>query len=105
MRTEKHLLLFDMHHIISDGVSMGILVEEFTKLYAGKSCRNCGSSTRITRCGSRSVTDSEAMRKQEAYWLETFAGELPVLQLPDGLSKASGAALRRRTGRSRWTRR
>ena len=27
---EKHLLLLDMPHIISDGVSMGVLVEEFT---------------------------------------------------------------------------
>ena len=33
---EKHLLLLDMPHIISDGVSMGVLIREFTELYAGK---------------------------------------------------------------------
>ncbi|WP_253735970.1 condensation domain-containing protein, partial [Paenibacillus sp. FJAT-26967] len=29
LEPERHILLFDMHHIISDGVSMDVLVEEF----------------------------------------------------------------------------
>ena len=29
---EKHLLMFDMHHIISDGTSMSIIMREFSKL-------------------------------------------------------------------------
>ncbi|WP_139070873.1 condensation domain-containing protein, partial [Paenibacillus sp. KS1] len=31
-----HVLLFDMHHIVSDGTSISILVQELTKLYAGE---------------------------------------------------------------------
>ncbi|WP_217620945.1 condensation domain-containing protein, partial [Bacillus sp. GbtcB13] len=31
---ESHLLLGDMHHIISDGVSVGTLIREFSELYA-----------------------------------------------------------------------
>ncbi|WP_412055481.1 condensation domain-containing protein, partial [Bacillus inaquosorum] len=30
---ERHLLLVDMHHIISDGVSVNILIREFGELY------------------------------------------------------------------------
>ncbi|MDD9768244.1 condensation domain-containing protein, partial [Bacillus subtilis] len=30
---ERHLLLVDMHHIISDGVSVNILIREFAELY------------------------------------------------------------------------
>ncbi|MCK4260460.1 MAG: amino acid adenylation domain-containing protein, partial [Halanaerobiales bacterium] len=34
---EKHLLMLDMHHIISDGASMGIFFSEFFKLYKDQS--------------------------------------------------------------------
>ncbi|MGC1139757.1 condensation domain-containing protein, partial [Bacillus sp. B38] len=33
----KHYLMIDMHHIISDGVSISLLLKEFTKLYNGES--------------------------------------------------------------------
>ncbi len=33
---ERHILMYDMHHIISDGVSMEIFVEEFVRLYGGE---------------------------------------------------------------------
>ncbi|MBF5018567.1 AMP-binding protein, partial [Bacillus velezensis] len=33
---EHHLLLTDMHHIISDGVSVNTLIKEFGELYAGR---------------------------------------------------------------------
>jgi len=34
---EEHVLLFTMHHIASDGWSMGVLVREFVALYSGQS--------------------------------------------------------------------
>ena len=40
LEEEKHILMFDMHHIISDGVSMGILINEFSKLYKGEELEN-----------------------------------------------------------------
>ena len=34
---ERHYyLLVDMHHIISDGTSMGLLIDEFMALYEGR---------------------------------------------------------------------
>ncbi len=36
VESQKHLLMFDMHHIISDGVSVGILIKEFLALYRGE---------------------------------------------------------------------
>ena len=35
-KDERQVLLYDMHHIISDGVSMEILVREFAQLYRGE---------------------------------------------------------------------
>ncbi|WP_432420087.1 condensation domain-containing protein, partial [Paenibacillus polymyxa] len=32
----QHLLMLDMHHIVSDGVSMEVLTDEFVRLYGGE---------------------------------------------------------------------
>ena len=32
--------MIDTHHIVSDGMSMGILIDEFTKLYEGEKLEN-----------------------------------------------------------------
>ena len=77
-----HLLLFDMHHIISDGVSMSVLVEEFTKLYTGETLPELRIQYKDYAVWQLERVKSEAMQKQETYWLETFSGELPTLQLP-----------------------
>ena len=37
---ERHILMFDMHHIISDGVSMGILIKEFSRYITVKTYLN-----------------------------------------------------------------
>ena len=54
----EHALLLTMHHIVADGWSLGVLVDElgarYRKLSAGEPriCRPCRSSTRISRCGN-----------------------------------------------------
>ena len=45
----------------------------------------CG--TGIIRSGHNAVLDSDKIRIQEQYWLERFAGELPVLNLPADYSR------------------
>ncbi|WP_245231701.1 condensation domain-containing protein, partial [Paenibacillus polymyxa] len=32
----QHLLMLDMHHIVSDGASMEVLTDEFVRLYGGE---------------------------------------------------------------------
>jgi amino acid adenylation domain-containing protein/non-ribosomal peptide synthase protein (TIGR01720 family) len=78
----QYVLLFDMHHIISDGLSNQILINEFMRLYAGQTLPELRIQYRDYAAWQRKLAASETMRKQEAYWLETFAGEIPVLDLP-----------------------
>ncbi|WP_155985344.1 condensation domain-containing protein, partial [Paenibacillus maysiensis] len=33
---DRHILLFDMHHIVSDGISTALLFDEFSRLYRGE---------------------------------------------------------------------
>ncbi len=36
LQPDRGILLFDMHHIISDGTSMSVLIKEFIRIYEGE---------------------------------------------------------------------
>ncbi|WP_047478576.1 non-ribosomal peptide synthetase, partial [Bacillus siamensis] len=79
---ERHLLLTDMHHIISDGVSVNTLIKEFGELYAGRPLAPMRLQYKDYAVWQRSFQEKEGYQKQEAYWLKRLEGELPVLELP-----------------------
>ncbi|MGE5343490.1 MAG: amino acid adenylation domain-containing protein [Candidatus Omnitrophota bacterium] len=81
IKKTTHLLMIDMHHIISDGTSMGILVKEFMALYHGDELPSPFIQYRDFsewQAGERQV---EINNEQEAYWLKDLEGEIPVLDL------------------------
>ncbi|RFB34718.1 amino acid adenylation domain-containing protein [Brevibacillus sp. VP] len=78
----RHLLLFDMHHVISDGVSMIILQQDFIKLYAQEELSPMSIQYKDYAAWQRKRMESDEMGNQEAFWLKTFEGEIPILQLP-----------------------
>ncbi|MBT2575783.1 amino acid adenylation domain-containing protein, partial [Bacillus sp. ISL-51] len=79
---ERHLLLTDMHHIISDGVSVNTLIREFGELYAGRTLAPMRIQYKDYAVWQREFKQGETYQKQEAYWLKQLDGELPVLELP-----------------------
>lgn len=78
-KEKKRYLFVDMHHIISDGVSMKIIVDEFIKLYQGMEL------PAIEYEYADYVLWQKERRKdlksQETYWLNAFKGEIPQLDL------------------------
>ncbi|MCP4156321.1 MAG: AMP-binding protein, partial [bacterium] len=78
----KHIFLFDMHHIISDGVSMGIMVKDFGDLYAGTELKPLTIQYKDYTAWQNRFLESEKLVKQKHYWQEKFSGEIPVLTLP-----------------------
>ncbi|UOY89131.1 non-ribosomal peptide synthetase [Bacillus glycinifermentans] len=79
---ERHLLLVDMHHIISDGVSVNTLIREFCELYASRTLDPMRIQYKDYAVWQQEFKKGEAYRRQEAYWLKQLDGELPVLELP-----------------------
>ncbi|MDE1453327.1 amino acid adenylation domain-containing protein [Bacillus paralicheniformis] len=79
---ESHLLLVDMHHIISDGVSVGTLISEFSELYANRMLASLRIQYKDYAVWQQAFKQGEAYNRQEAYWLKQLDGELPVLELP-----------------------
>ena len=78
----KHILMYDMHHIISDGTSMAILIREFINLYQGQSLPELRIQYKDFAVWQNELFKRGKIRKQEEYWLARFAGEIPVLNLP-----------------------
>lgn len=80
------ILMTDIHHIIADGVSMGVFVKEFAALYRGEELPPLRIQYKDFSLWRREIDESpggrEAMGRQEAFWLKEFEGEVPRLNLP-----------------------
>ncbi len=74
-------LFFDMHHIVTDGVSMGILLDELEALVRGKSLAapppGLGDCT-VYEAGERAIA---TIAKQREYWRAQFPDGVPALGL------------------------
>ncbi|MCM3738302.1 amino acid adenylation domain-containing protein [Bacillus cytotoxicus] len=81
LEEDRHIMLFDMHHIISDGTSISILAKEFSELYAGKYLEELKVQYKDYSAWQLKKRESEEYRKQEEYWLKEFSGEIPVLNM------------------------
>ncbi|MFC4634989.1 amino acid adenylation domain-containing protein [Dokdonia ponticola] len=85
---DRHVLLFNMHHIISDGWSMEILSKEFMTIYdhlvQGKEIQLPELTVQYKDYATwmRSEAQTNSLKISEEYWLNTFSGDIPVLQLP-----------------------
>ena len=86
---EKYILFYDMHHIISDGTSLPILVREFATLYNGEELPALKLQYKDFSAWQNELLRTEAIKNQEEYWLETFAGEIPVLNIPTDYPRPS----------------
>ncbi|SFB47227.1 non-ribosomal peptide synthetase, partial [Clostridium frigidicarnis] len=78
----KNYLLIDMHHIISDGVSISILINEFATIYNGEELEPLKLQYKDFAAWQNNFLKSEEMKKQEEYWINMFKDEIPVLNMP-----------------------
>lgn len=75
-----HHLLLDVHHIICDGVSMGILLEELNALLNEQPLLPPGAQFKDYAVWEQQFRDSPAVQAQGAFWHELFNDpQLPEL--------------------------
>ncbi|MCX7923160.1 MAG: amino acid adenylation domain-containing protein [Clostridia bacterium] len=86
---DRHLMLFDIHHIVSDGMSAGILVKEFTELYNDRELPALRIQYRDFAVWQNNILKSNAIEQQEQYWLDVFKEEVPVLNMPTDYPRPS----------------
>ena len=78
----EQILIFDIHHIISDGVTTGIFIHEIMKLYNNEPLPLLTIQYKDYAVWQQEMLQTASLKKQENYWLEVFNEEPPVLNLP-----------------------
>ncbi|HEX9939428.1 MAG TPA: amino acid adenylation domain-containing protein, partial [Longimicrobium sp.] len=85
---DDHLLLLTMHHIVSDGWSMGVLTREFSALYAAFRRGEPDPLPPLPvqyadyAAWQRRWVEGEVLQEQADYWTRTLAGAPELLDLP-----------------------
>ncbi|HYO16003.1 MAG TPA: amino acid adenylation domain-containing protein, partial [Thermoanaerobaculia bacterium] len=95
LTTEEHALLLSMHHVISDGWSLGVLLRELSALYKafGKGLSSPLPELPVQYADfavwQRSWLAGEVLATQLGYWRERLAGAPAVLELPADRPRAA----------------
>lgn len=72
-----------IHHIIADGWSIGVLLNELSALYQGKSLEPLAIQYKdFTYWQNDAIHHSSSMNSQRDFWHSQLEGDLPVLELP-----------------------
>ncbi|HSK76672.1 MAG TPA: amino acid adenylation domain-containing protein, partial [Thermoanaerobaculia bacterium] len=86
-----HRLVLDLHHIVTDGWSAGVLLREVATHYVG----DAGSAPSIQygdfAVWQRNWLSGETLERLLDHWRERLAGPLPVLELPVDRPRAAAA--------------
>src|SRR5262249_14109412 len=94
------VLLLTMHHIISDGWSVNLVINELAALYEAYSRGEPSPLVELQvqyadfAHWQRERVSGELLDNQMAYWREWLRGPLPVLELPTRNSRPSAHSLR-----------
>jgi iturin family lipopeptide synthetase A len=80
----RYVFMFDIHHIVTDGVTHEIFVRELLALYIGANLNLLPIQYKDYSEWQRSPRQQQRLAHQEAYWLSQFqtGDEIPVLVLP-----------------------
>ncbi|MCP4153890.1 MAG: amino acid adenylation domain-containing protein [bacterium] len=78
----SHILLLDMHHIITDGLSYMVLSEEFLFLYEGRELPTLRLQYTDFSEWQNSEKEKERIKKQREYWVKQFEEPLTPLKIP-----------------------
>ncbi|HJX28997.1 MAG TPA: amino acid adenylation domain-containing protein, partial [Thermoanaerobaculia bacterium] len=79
---EKHALLLTMHHIVSDGWSLRVLLRELTALYAGTALPELPVQYADFAAWQRAWLTGETLEAEISWWRERLSGTPAVLELP-----------------------
>lgn len=93
LNSSEHVLLFNMHHIISDGWSMGVLIREWVEIYSALLEERRPDLLPLPiqysdfAAWQRAWLQGEVLQRQVDYWTEQLADAPELLALPTDFSR------------------
>ncbi|HET9226556.1 MAG TPA: condensation domain-containing protein, partial [Thermoanaerobaculia bacterium] len=82
LEAERHVALVTMHHIVSDGWSLGILVRELGALYSARPLPELAIQYADFAAWQRRHLSGERLASELSWWSSQLAGMPQVLDLP-----------------------
>ncbi|MGG3280960.1 amino acid adenylation domain-containing protein [Paenibacillus solani] len=79
---ESRVLLLDMHHIITDGTSMGILMSDLARLYDGNTLEPLSIHSGDVALWEDAGRSSGWLERQKLFWREIFREGVPSPVIP-----------------------
>jgi aspartate racemase len=86
--TAEHMLLLTMHHIVFDGWSIAVLIDELTRLYRAYTSDSASPLAELPlqyadyAIWQREWSEGQALEEQLAYWRQQLADTPEALNLP-----------------------
>lgn len=84
---KEHIMMVDTHHIITDGISQGVLIEDFMKLYNGESLSGLEIQYKDYAEWQQKEEQQKAIASQKDFWQEEFSKEVETLDLPTDFAR------------------
>lgn len=83
----EHIMLFDIHHIVIDGTSFGLLINEVLSVYEGRELCEIKKQYKDFAVWQNKQFELEELKAQEEFWLNQFNDDIPVLNMPTDFSR------------------
>ena len=107
---DEHVLLVNMHHIISDGWSMGVLIQDLRALYQSRIDDTVSTLSPLAiqyqdyAYWQRQWLSGDILEQQLAYWKQQLQGAPELLELPTDRARPAQQSYRGSTFESRISR-
>lgn len=89
LQDNKMFLLLDMHHIISDGTSLNILLQELCDLYNGSTLSEKQIDYTDFTLWEKEQFKTDEFNNEKEYWVNQFSDEIPLLNMPTSYTRPS----------------
>ncbi|REK76178.1 non-ribosomal peptide synthetase [Paenibacillus paeoniae] len=93
-KRESSVLLLDMHHIITDGTSMGILMRDLAALYDGSALQSLRIHSGDIALWEESRRSSGGLDRQQHDWREAYRDGVPSSVIPTTRSRPQAPSYR-----------
>ncbi len=78
---QRHYLFYDFHHIITDGTSHGVFLNDFIHLYSNLPLPEITIQYKDYAFWQNKILNENHLKKQEKFWLKRFSKQNTLLQL------------------------